>query len=97
MPITKSAKKAIRGSEKKKVFNLRRKKKVEDSVKETFVNQAIANMEATEAIFNAMPVNVKSPEVSKLVALKDGEMPTNTMTYMAKAKVENQKRGYNIQ
>lgn len=33
MPITKSAKKAIRGSEKKKVFNLRRKKKVEDSVK----------------------------------------------------------------
>jgi small subunit ribosomal protein S20 len=33
MPITKSAKKAIRGSEKKKVFNLRRKKKVEDAVK----------------------------------------------------------------
>jgi small subunit ribosomal protein S20 len=33
MPITKSAKKALRGSEKKKVFNLRRKKKVEDAVK----------------------------------------------------------------
>ena len=33
MPITKSAKKALKGSEKKKVFNLRRKKKVEDAVK----------------------------------------------------------------
>ena len=33
MPITKSAKKALRGGEKKKVFNLRRKKKVEDAVK----------------------------------------------------------------
>ena len=33
MPITKSAKKALRNGEKKKVFNLRRKKKVEDAVK----------------------------------------------------------------
>jgi len=33
MPITKSAKKALRAGEKKKVFNLRRKKKVEDAVK----------------------------------------------------------------
>ena len=33
MPITQSAKKALKGSEKKKVFNLRRKKKVEDAVK----------------------------------------------------------------
>ena len=33
MPITKSAKKALRQSDRKKVFNLRRKKKVEDAVK----------------------------------------------------------------
>ncbi len=33
MPITKSAKKALRQGERKKVFNLRRKKKVEDAVK----------------------------------------------------------------
>ena len=33
MPITQSAKKALRSSEKKKVFNLRRKKKVEDTSK----------------------------------------------------------------
>ncbi len=33
MPITKSAKKALRGSERKKVFNLRRKKTMNDAVK----------------------------------------------------------------
>ena len=33
MPITSSAKKALRAGEKKKVFNLRRKKGVEDAVK----------------------------------------------------------------
>ncbi len=33
MPITSSAKKALRSGEKKKVFNLRRKKNVEDTVK----------------------------------------------------------------
>lgn len=33
MPITKSAKKALKQGKKKKVFNLRRKKKVEDAVK----------------------------------------------------------------
>ena len=33
MPITKSAKKALRSSEKKKVFNMRRKKNVEDTIK----------------------------------------------------------------
>ena len=34
MPITKSAKKALRGSEKKKVFNLRRNRAMKDAVKE---------------------------------------------------------------
>jgi small subunit ribosomal protein S20 len=34
MPITKSAKKALRGSAKKHVFNLRTKKKLTDAVKE---------------------------------------------------------------
>lgn len=33
MPITSSAKKALRAGEKKKVFNLRRKKSIEDTVK----------------------------------------------------------------
>ncbi len=34
MPITKSAKKAIRNSDKKRVFNIRRKKGIEDIVKD---------------------------------------------------------------
>lgn len=34
MPITKSAKKALRGSEKKRVFNVRRKRVMKDAVKE---------------------------------------------------------------
>ena len=34
MPITSSAKKALRNSEKKRVFNIRRKKAVESAVKE---------------------------------------------------------------
>ena len=33
MPIIKSAKKALRGSQKKKVFNLRRKRTMKDSIK----------------------------------------------------------------
>ena len=34
MPITSSAKKALRNSDKKRVFNIRRKKAVESSIKE---------------------------------------------------------------
>ncbi len=34
MPITRSAKKALRGSERKRVVNLRRKKKLDTSVKD---------------------------------------------------------------
>jgi len=34
MPITKSAKKALRGSEKKRVFNIRVKRTLKDSVKQ---------------------------------------------------------------
>lgn len=34
MPITKSAKKAIRGSEKKRIFNLRRRKLVDNVTRE---------------------------------------------------------------
>jgi small subunit ribosomal protein S20 len=34
MPIIKSAKKALRGSERKRVFNIRRQKKVETAVKD---------------------------------------------------------------
>ena len=48
MPITKSAKKALRAGEKKKVFNLRRKKSVEDAVKS--VKKLIKEGKTKEAI-----------------------------------------------
>lgn len=47
MPITKSAKKALRQGERKKVFNLRRKKKVEDVVKS--VKRLVKEGKAKEA------------------------------------------------
>ena len=47
MPITKSAKKALRQSEVKRVYNLRRKKKMDDAVKE--IKKLIAGKKVTEA------------------------------------------------
>lgn len=47
MPITKSAKKAIRVAAHKRVFNLRRSKVMKDSIKE--VRQLAATGKATEA------------------------------------------------
>lgn len=51
MPITQSAKKALRGSQRKRVVNIRRKKSVEVAVKN--VKKLVANGEAkgsTEAL-----------------------------------------------
>jgi small subunit ribosomal protein S20 len=47
MPITTSAKKAIRQSAKKRVFNLRRKNKVDDAVRK--VKKLVAAGKSTEA------------------------------------------------
>jgi small subunit ribosomal protein S20 len=54
MPIIKSAKKALRGSEKKRVFNIRRQKKVEVAIKD--IKKLVADKkikEATKAISEA--------------------------------------------
>lgn len=48
MPITKSAKKALRGSAKKHVFNLRTKKKLTDAVKDA-KNVAVGKDKAAAA------------------------------------------------
>lgn len=48
MPITKSAKKALRAGEKKAVFNLRRKKKMNDVVKE--VKKLIVSKKKNDAV-----------------------------------------------
>lgn len=47
MPITQSAKKAIRQSAKKRVYNLRRKGKVDDAVRK--VKKLVASGKASEA------------------------------------------------
>ncbi len=47
MPITKSAKKALRQSEVKRVYNLRRKKKMDDAVKE--IKKLIEGKKVAEA------------------------------------------------
>ncbi len=51
MPITKSAKKALRGSEKKMVVNLRRKKKVDTAVKS--VRKSASKADAQKALSEA--------------------------------------------
>lgn len=51
MPITKSAKKALRGSEKKMVVNLRRKKKVDTAVKS--VRKSVSKADAQKALSEA--------------------------------------------
>ena len=47
MPITQSAKKALRGSEKKRIFNLRRKRTIKDVVKN--IQKAITGGKVKEA------------------------------------------------
>lgn len=71
MPITKSAKKALRGSEKKKVFNLRRKRVMKDTVKEVTKSITAKNKKEAEA---------KLSEVYKAIdkAAKNGVIKKNT-------------------
>ena len=53
MPITKSAKKALRGSEKKYVVNLRRKKKVDSAIKDIKKLTTATKAEAQSALSKA--------------------------------------------
>ncbi|MDD2935361.1 MAG: 30S ribosomal protein S20 [Candidatus Pacebacteria bacterium] len=50
MPITRSAKKALKSSGKKRVFNLRRKRTMKDSVKE--IVKAVSNKEGKNTEVN---------------------------------------------
>ncbi len=71
MPITKSAKKALRGSERKRVFNLRRKRAMKDAVKE------IQGLVSAKDIKGA---ETKLPEAYKAIdkAAKRGVIKKNT-------------------
>lgn len=74
MPITKSAKKALRVSDRKRVFNLRRKKNVENAlrdlkklVKEKKVKEASA---ALSEVYKALDKAAKGNTISKNTAAR---------------------------
>jgi len=71
MPITKSAKKALRGSERKRVFNLRRKRAMKDAIKEITKLISAKDKKGAEA---------KLPEAYKAIdkAAKRGVIKKNT-------------------
>ena len=67
MPIIKSAKKALRSSSKKRVFNLRRQKKVDVAIKE--IKKLVSEKklkEATKAIAHAYSVLDKAAKAGTI-------------------------------
>lgn len=72
MPITSSAKKALRASKKKRIFNLRHKNSIEKSVKQ--FRKLIAAKDATgaakliPAIYQAVDKAAKTGEIKKNAA-----------------------------
>ena len=71
MPVIKSAKKALRGSERKRIFNLRKKRAMKDAVKT--VTNLVSNKKPKEA-------TEKLPEAYKAIdkAVKRGVIKKNT-------------------
>lgn len=72
MPITKSAKKALRVSDRKRVFNLRRKKNVENALRE--LKKLVKEKKAKEAtnalskVYQALDKAAKGNTISKNTA-----------------------------
>jgi len=71
MPIIKSAKKALRGSQRKMVFNLRRKRTMKDSIKT--IDKLVLGKNKEEAV-NKLPSAYKA--IDK--AVKKGVIKKNT-------------------
>ena len=74
MPITSSAKKALRNSAKKRVFNLRRKKKVADLTKEikslTSAKNADEAQKMLSAAYKAIDKAAKGGTIKKTLQLE---------------------------
>jgi small subunit ribosomal protein S20 len=74
MPITKSAKRAIRGSERKMVFNDRRKKAIKETVKETKALLVTKDKKAVQAMlskaYKAIDKAVKTKLIKKNTAAR---------------------------
>ena len=71
MPITKSAKKALRGSEKKRIFNVNKKELINKAVKK--IKKLVAEKKGKEAA-------AVMPEVQKILdkSVKTGLLKLNT-------------------
>ncbi len=71
MPITKSAKKALRGSDKKRLFNINKKELINKAVKK--VKKLVAEKKGKEAL-------ALMPEVQKILdkSVKTGLLKLNT-------------------
>lgn len=69
MPITKSAKKALRGSAKKHIFNVRRKKKLDEAVKEAkrvaIKAEKVVSMKALSLAYKAIDKAAKGGLIKK--------------------------------
>ncbi len=89
MPITQSAKKAIRQSARKRVFNLRRKSKVEDAVRK--VKKLVAAGKASEArtalsaVYKAIDKAAKGNTLNKGTASR---MKSRLNAFVKKASVK---------
>jgi small subunit ribosomal protein S20 len=74
MPITKSAKKALRGSDRKKVFNLRRKKAIENALfelKRLLKDKKIADAQKLlPKVYKAIDKAAKANTISKNTAAR---------------------------
>lgn len=74
MPITKSAKKALRGSDRKRVFNLRRKKNIENVVrdlKNLLKDKKVAEAQKfLPAVYKAIDKAAKGNTLSKNTAAR---------------------------
>ncbi len=74
MPITKSAKKALRNSDRKRVFNLRRKKNIEHVVRD--IKKLVKEKKADEAMkllpkaYKALDKAAKENTISKNTAAR---------------------------
>jgi len=80
MPITSSAKKAVRASKKKRVFNLRHKKQIENSTKEfrqlLAAKDKVAAAKLIPAIYKAFDKAAKTGQIKPNTAAR---MKSRTM------------------
>ncbi len=79
MPITSSAKKALRGSAKKRIFNLRRKKDLDEAVKTLKKNVAIVEGDKKNKLVKVDSAKLLSDAYQAIdKALKTGYIKKNT-------------------